>query len=91
MALSIAHESSETGHVPRVWFFPKTRMRWALSKLGYEVGVVSISKKDSVGNFGEFWRDSGQYYLRFRNNRSNYSVEVEKAVAPYVVFAERRE
>ena len=81
--------------VPRVWFFPKTRMKRAIKDAAMDGGGGPILKY-SIGDdtevyldiipkpVGQYNRKFGQWYPRFTLNRSDEVLR--QTVAPYAVI-----
>ena len=90
-SLNIRGAGSVEVKVPKVWFFPKTRMISALRKAGYvledtksnvgRTSLVSVYKNDiNVGNYYP-----GKYYPDF----VTYDETLKQTVAPYAVIVEK--
>ena len=91
MALSITNSGNAKVKIPKVWFFPKTRMRSAIRKAGYAMedirsntyksNTVLIFRKGE--NVGTYYTGDG-YYPDFRTSDET----LKQLVAPYVNFVE---
>ena len=87
--------------VPRVWFFPKTRLKGAIAGIEVEDGDKKIKytiRKDETKPYpgvyrddesepvGHYFRKWGQYYPRLVFHDQDEALR--QAAAPYVVFFE---
>lgn len=89
MAISIMQGNDQAAQIPRVWVFPKSRMKMEIKAL-----KDCELRRDGNGIYTRLWRDgrevgrysrkSIEYYPRFEIVYQDE--EVKQAVAPYVVF-----